>query len=155
MARKKPVEKTSYWPPFYRRALYFGFGVFLIMLGIGLGWSMFSAVTVAGQDEEKFTFLSWFLFVFLGCGLILSAIRFRLTLTSRELTLHRALYTRTIQRKEISGYRITNPPQGGTQNVLYLHTTRPRWAAMSVSLEFQDNAPLLKWLEGIPNLARR
>ncbi len=155
MARKKPVEKTSYWPPFYRRALYFGFGVFLIMLGMGLGWSMFSAGTVAGQDEEKFTFLSWFLFVFLGCGLILSAIRFRLTLTSRELTLHRALYTRTIQRKEISGYRIANPPQGGSQNVLYLHTTRPRWAAMSVSLEFQDNAPLLEWLEGIPNLARR
>jgi hypothetical protein len=157
MARKKPVENTTYWPPSYRRALYFGFGALLIVLGMGLGWRMFSAVTSAGQDEEDFTFLCSFLFLFLGggVGLILSAIRFRLTLTSRELTLHRALYTRTIQRKEISGYRITNPPQGGTQNVLYLHTTSPRWPAMSVSLEFQDNAPLLEWIEGIPDLAHR
>jgi hypothetical protein len=153
MARKKRVEKTTYWPPFYRRALYFGFGVFLIILGIGLGWRMFFAVPFAGQGEQKFMCSFLFLFLSCGVGLILSAIRFRLTLTSRELTLHRALYTRTIQRKEISGYRIANPLQGGTQNVLYLHTTSPRRPAMSVSLEFEDNAPLLGWIKGMPDLA--
>jgi hypothetical protein len=152
MARKKPVE-TTYWPPFYRRALYFGFGVVLIMLGVGIGWRMFSEVTFAGLGEKKV--LCSFLFLILSCGvgLILSAIHFRVTLTSRELTLHRALYTRTIQRKQISGYRIGNPPQGGTQDVLYLYTTTPRWVAMSVSLEFEDNAPLHGWIKGIPNLA--
>jgi hypothetical protein len=155
MARKKPVEKPSYWPPFYRRALYFGFGVFLIILGMGSGWSMFSGVAVAGQNEGKFTLLVLFLFFGCGVGLILSAIRFRVTLAYRELTLHRALYTRTIQRKGITGYRITNPPRGGTQKVLFLHTTSPRWPAMRVSLEFQDNAPLLRWIEGIPDLALR
>ena len=150
MARKKPVE-TTYWPPFYRRALYFGFGVFLLLLSIAVGWRI-SALPVAGQDEHELTSLWWFLCLFLSCGagLILSAIRFRLTLTSRALTLHRALYTRTIQRKAISRYSIGNPHQGGSQRVLYLFTTSPRWFAMSVSLEFEDNAPLIEWIDGIP-----
>lgn len=124
---------------------------------MGLRWKLIFAVSVPGQNAAEFTSLYVFLILFLSCGvgLILSAIRFRVTLAYRELTLHRALYTRTIKRKGISGYRITNPPQGGTQKVLFLHTTSPRWPAMSVSLEFQDNAPLLRWIEGIPDLARR
>lgn len=151
MARKKPVAYT-YWPPFYRRALYFGFGVFLIMVMMGVMWSELRTVS-EGISTSVYVFLS----LMLGCGvgLILSALRFRLTLTSGELTLHRALYTRTLRRKEIAGYRIVSPPQGGTQNLLYLHTSGRKRPAMIVSLELEDNGPVLSWIEGIPYLPLR
>lgn len=129
--------------------MYYGFGVFLLVCFIGLSINLLTDWNAFSRGQAQFTLL--FLTGLLGCGigLILSAIRFQLTLTFRAITLHSAFTTRTVLRKNITEYMIGVPP-GGSESLLYLFISGRRLPALTVPLIFEDNTELLKWIDGIP-----
>lgn len=138
--------------PFYRRALYMGFGAFLIVCSIPLGYYLIEAHTNGGKAIGSLLF--FIAVICSGIGLVATSLRYQLTLTSRTLTLRRAFGTWSISRKNISGYSLVHlySPLGANNENLLLFSGGRRRYCLNIPCVFEDNAAVVKWLDGIPNV---
>jgi len=139
----------TYYEPRYRRVLYFAFGAFLTLVAIPLSFDLFAKRSGFNQGQAVFNLV--FASVILCCGiaLIATSMRYRLTLTPDSLTLRRAFRTKTMGRSDIAGYRRVRV-NGGITLLLYARgKKRPH---MSFACVFKDDAAVMAWLEGIPDL---
>jgi hypothetical protein len=139
----------TYYEPLYRRVMYFVFGTFLTLGSIPLSLYLLAKRSDLNQGET--VFLPMFVFVILCCGigLMMTSIRYRLTLTPQSLTLRRAFTSETMARSDIAGYRsqqVNNAP------TLVLYARRKKWPAMRFPCVFENGDAVMAWMDGIPDL---
>lgn len=139
----------NYYEPRYRRLMYFYFGALLTLLSMALGFQLL--VKGGGSNSGEAVFNLVFASVMLCCGIALMATstRYRLTLTPDSLTLRRAFRTKTMARIDMAGYRRVRV-NGGITLVLYARGKKRPY--MTFPCVFKDDAAVLAWLDGIPDL---
>jgi hypothetical protein len=151
MARKKTLPHTVYREPFYRRALYFGFGSLLMAISIGGGVAMVTAGTGREAGETYLPGVFVALTLFGGMLLVATSLHYRLILTSRSLMVRRAFGTLSMARRDIAGFRKVSG-RGNSHDFLRLYVHGKRSPAMRLALAFEDNEGVMKWFDGIPCL---
>jgi hypothetical protein len=135
---------ADYFEPFGRRVLYFMFGAFLVIRCIPLCLHIVADGAMR-QAEGVYIILFISIILLCGVGLMATAVRFRLTLTERTLTLRRAFRTRTINRPDISGCSLMTL-QGIT--TLFVHSPHKKRAIMRIPYVFEDGEDVQAWLNG-------
>jgi hypothetical protein len=140
----------TFFEPFYRRALYFGFGAFLTLCSFPFGYYLADANLHGGK--AVFSLLVFAVVMGSGVALIATSLRYRLTLTPRVLTLRRAFGTWSISRKDIAGFQRVSFSAGFRYDALWLYAKGKRRHCFSIPCVFEDNAALMKWMAGIPDV---
>lgn len=102
------------------------------------------------SGNAKFSLLFLTVLLGSGIGLILSSVRFRLTLTFNAITFYSAFKTQSVLRIDISDYMIRGIPYGRSDCVLYLFISGRRLPVLSIRFDFKDNIEILTWFDGIP-----
>lgn len=140
----KKQPSTDYFEPFGRRVLYFMFGAFLVIGSIPLSLHILAG---GAMPQAEAVYVSLFISTILLCGvgLMATAVRFRLTLTERTLTLRRAFITRTINRSDISGCSVMTLQRIST---LFVYSPRKKRAILRIPYVFEDGEEVQAWLNG-------
>ncbi len=140
----KAVSPQNFFEPFKRRVLYFCFGAFLLLVSFPMSYQLF---TNAPTPQSNAVFVSLFMATVLLCGvgLVMTALRLRLTLTERTLTLRRAFSITTINRSDISG--CSQSSLGGI-NTLFVFSPRKKRAILRIPNVFEDGEKVVAWLNG-------
>ena len=149
----KATRTEHFTEPFYRRVLYFVFGILLIALVFGLAYK-FSQLDHVPIAESRSKLLFTMLLSFCGIGLVTTALRFRITTTPHSITVRRAFSTREMARRDIGAWDQSTFLSGGSNPVVFLYDhTRKRYRMRFPNIVEDDNA-VSAWLCGIPYRAR-
>lgn len=87
----------------------------------------------------------FFLLLWAGIWLVMSSLRFRVTLTATSLTLRRAVFTRTIARSDIAFYRRVNNSQTGPS--LFIFASGKKRPYMRIPCVIKHEDAVIEWLD--------
>lgn len=143
LKKLSPMVPMHFFEHQRTRILYFGFGSFLtlgmIAMSLKLPW------TSLPQDHLIANVIFVFLLLWGGIWLVMTSLRFRLTLTAHSLTLRRALFTRVIARSDIAYYRKVRIPNIGPSIVIFASGKKRPFMRISAVIKNED--AVIEWLD--------
>ena len=134
---------ATYLEPFGRRVLYFGFGALLVLLGSSFPFFLYLDASAGSLREMALPTLLIATFLYCGVWLMATALRFRLILTERTLTLRQAFTTRTIDRKDIARCKQRHSTE---MPALFLYSSRKKRAILRIPCAFEGRHEVEDWI---------